>query len=33
LATRGQMERHWDVAPRQVWGRWAGVDAAEPEYP
>jgi GT2 family glycosyltransferase len=33
LATRGQMERHWDVAPAQVWGRWAGVDAAEPEYP
>ena len=30
LATRGQMERHWDMGPGQVWGRWAGVDAAAP---
>ena len=33
FATRAQMERRWNVTPPQVWARWAGVEAAEPEYP
>ncbi len=33
FATRAQMERHWEVRAEAVWARWAGVDAAEPEYP
>ena len=33
LATRAQMEMRWQVAPGQVWTRWAGVDAAPPEHP
>jgi GT2 family glycosyltransferase len=33
FATRAQMERHWVATPGQVWDRWAGVEAAEPQYP
>jgi GT2 family glycosyltransferase len=33
LATRAGMERHWETKPGTVWERWAGVDAAEPQYP
>ena len=33
FATRAQMGRHWTVTPAQVWSRWAGVEAAEPEHP
>lgn len=33
LATRAQMESRWKTKPEVVWQRWAGVDAAEPQYP
>jgi GT2 family glycosyltransferase len=33
VATRAQMGRRWKATPESVWERWAGVDAAEPEYP
>jgi GT2 family glycosyltransferase len=33
LATRVQMGRRREARAEAVWGRWAGVDAAEPEYP
>jgi len=26
LASRARLHRHWQVSPRQVWNRWAGVD-------
>jgi GT2 family glycosyltransferase len=33
LASRARMELGWKASPGQVWERWAGVDAAEPQYP
>jgi hypothetical protein len=33
LASRAQMELRWKAGPGQVWERWAGVDAAEPQHP
>ena len=33
LASRARLARRWVASPEEVWARWAGVDAAEPQHP